>query len=104
MPTPVYTPRINNNNDDTVRLVAILVEIGSQIREGDPIIDVETDKATFTVESSTGGYLLKVNGAKGDTLEVGSILAWIGSTADEPIAAERAALNVLWIRLARSPH
>jgi len=92
MPTPVYTPRINNN-DDTVRLAAVLVEIGSQIRAGDPIIEVETDKATFTVESAADGYLLTVNGSKGDTLEVGSILAWIGATADESVATEKAAPN-----------
>ena len=90
MPTPIYTPRINNN-DDTVWLAAVLVKIGSQIRAGDPIIDVETDKATFTVESIVDGYLLAVNGATGDTLEVGSILGWIGATADEPIVTEQAA-------------
>lgn len=89
MPTPIYTPRINNN-DDTVRLAAVLVKIGSEIRAGDPIIDVETDKATFTVESGVDGYLLAVNGATGDTLEVGSILGWIGATADEAIVAEQA--------------
>ena len=92
MPTPIYTPRINNN-DDTVRLAAVLVEIGSPVRAGDPIIDVETDKATFTVESATDGYLLKVSGAKGDTLQVGSILGWIGTTADEPVTAEPTALD-----------
>src|SRR5580698_2424520 len=90
MPTAIYTPRINNN-DDTVRLAAVLVEIGSHIRIGDPIIDVETDKATFTVESTIDGYLLGVIGTKGDTLQVGSILAWIGLTADEPISVENGA-------------
>jgi pyruvate/2-oxoglutarate dehydrogenase complex dihydrolipoamide acyltransferase (E2) component len=87
MPTAIYTPRVNNN-DDTVRLAAVLVEIGSHIRAGEPIIDVETDKATFTVESTTEGYLVGVSGKPGDTLQVGSVLAWIGATADEPIAAE----------------
>jgi len=87
MPTAIYTPRVNNN-DDTVRLAAVLVAIGSHIRAGDPIVDVETDKATFTVESSTEGYLLGVTGKPGDTLQVGSVLGWIGATADEPIAAE----------------
>lgn len=91
MPTPIYTPRINNN-DDTVKLAAVLVKIGSKIRAGDPIIDVETDKATFTVESSIDGYLLAVNGETGDTLDVGSILGWIGATADEPIVTEQAAV------------
>ena len=89
MPTPIYTPRVNNN-DDTVKLAAVLVKIGSQIRAGDPIIDVETDKATFTVESTIDGYLLAVNGETGDTLEVGSILGWIGATADEQIAVKEA--------------
>jgi pyruvate/2-oxoglutarate dehydrogenase complex dihydrolipoamide acyltransferase (E2) component len=92
MPTPIYTPRINNN-DDTVKLAAVLVKIGAQIRAGDPIIDVETDKATFTVESSVDGYLLAVNGETGDTLDVGSILGWIGATADERIVTEQAAVT-----------
>ncbi len=92
MPTPIFTPRINNN-DDTVRLAAVLVEIGSEVRAGDPIIDVETDKASFTVESATDGYLLAVNGNQGDTLQVGSILAWIGATADEPVTLKQAALE-----------
>ncbi len=94
MPTPIYTPRINNN-DDTVRLAAVLVNIGSKIRAGDPIIDVETDKATFTVESATDGYLLAVNGAIGDTLDVGSILAWIGATAAEFVTTAQAAPGML---------
>jgi pyruvate/2-oxoglutarate dehydrogenase complex dihydrolipoamide acyltransferase (E2) component len=84
MPTPIRTPRINNN-DDEVRLAAILVDIGVKVRAGDPIIDIETDKATFTVEAPQEGYLLGVMGQTGDTLQVGSILAWMGSTVDEPM-------------------
>ena len=92
MATLIHTPRINNN-DDTVRLAAVLVEIGAAIRTGDPIIDVETDKATFTVESPADGYLLHVSGAIGDTLDVGSTLAWIGATADEAIPTEKPAAD-----------
>lgn len=84
MPVPVPTPRINNN-DDTVRLAAVLVPIGARVRAGDPILDVETDKATFTVEAPVEGYLLKVSGEIGEMLEVGSLLAWIGATPDEAI-------------------
>jgi len=82
MPTPIHTPRINNN-DDTVKLAKIFVEIGAAVRRGDPIADVETDKATFTVESSEDGFLLSVNGQVEDILAVGSVLAWIGATPDE---------------------
>jgi pyruvate/2-oxoglutarate dehydrogenase complex dihydrolipoamide acyltransferase (E2) component len=82
MPTPIHAPRINNN-DDIVRLSAILAGIGSALRAGDPIADVETDKATFTVESPEAGYLLAVNGKLGDSLAVGSVLAWIGASPEE---------------------
>ena len=85
MPTPIHAPRVNNN-DDTVRLSAILAAVGSALRVGDPIADVETDKATFTVESPEAGYLLAVNGKLGDVLAVGSILAWIGASPDESAA------------------
>jgi pyruvate/2-oxoglutarate dehydrogenase complex dihydrolipoamide acyltransferase (E2) component len=88
MPTPIHTPRINNN-DDEVRLAAVLVKVGSKVRAGDPIIDVETDKATFTVEAATEGYLLAVLGEQGDTLQVGSILAWMGAAPDEPIPSQK---------------
>lgn len=82
MPTPIHTPRINNN-DDQVRLAKVLVAIGAAVKPGDPILDVETDKATFTVESGQDGFLLAVNGKEGDMVEVGSILAWIGMSPDE---------------------
>lgn len=84
MPTPIHTPRINNN-DDSVRLSKVLLPIGSPVKNGDPIIDVETDKATFTVESDRDGFLIAVSGSAGEMVEVGSVLAWIGSRPDEAV-------------------
>jgi pyruvate/2-oxoglutarate dehydrogenase complex dihydrolipoamide acyltransferase (E2) component len=84
MPTPILTPRINNN-DDSVRLSRVLVPIGSEVKSGDPIVDVETDKATFTVESDRDGFLIAVSGSAGEMVEVGSVLAWIGSRPDEAV-------------------
>jgi pyruvate/2-oxoglutarate dehydrogenase complex dihydrolipoamide acyltransferase (E2) component len=86
MAIPLFTPRINNN-DDTVRLTKILVDIGSVVRKGDPVIDIETDKAVFTVESEHDGYLIGVLAEEGATLNVGSILAWIGESPNEPMPA-----------------
>jgi pyruvate dehydrogenase E2 component (dihydrolipoamide acetyltransferase) len=86
MPVPVHTPRINNN-DDTVRLAAVFVQIGAKVRAGDPILDVETDKAAFTVEAPVEGYLLNVSAEAGQMLEVGSVVAWIGTTPDESIGS-----------------
>jgi pyruvate/2-oxoglutarate dehydrogenase complex dihydrolipoamide acyltransferase (E2) component len=88
MPVPLYTPRVNNN-DDSVRLTAFLVTPGTSVKQGDPVADVETDKATFTVEADQDGYLLAFCFETGETVAVGSVLAWIGATATEavPVAA-----------------
>jgi pyruvate/2-oxoglutarate dehydrogenase complex dihydrolipoamide acyltransferase (E2) component len=84
MARSIFTPRVNNN-DDTVRIAHLYVEPGTLIKAGDMIADVETDKATFTVEAEEEGYLLAFNGQKGDTVAVGSVLAWLGSSSDEPL-------------------
>jgi pyruvate dehydrogenase E2 component (dihydrolipoamide acetyltransferase) len=87
MASPLYTPRVNNN-DDTVRLTRLWVKPGTSVQKGVPIADVETDKATFTIESEEAGYLLGFNAQEGQTIAVGSILAWIGSDANENIPTD----------------
>ena len=82
MPTPVRTPRVNNN-DDTVRVAALLVEPGASVRPGDAVAEIETDKATFSVEADQEGFLLRFLAAPGDVVEVGSVLAWLGAKPDE---------------------
>jgi pyruvate/2-oxoglutarate dehydrogenase complex dihydrolipoamide acyltransferase (E2) component len=84
MPVPLYTPRVNNN-DDSVRLTAFLVTPGTSVKQGDPVADVETDKATFTVEADQDGYLLAFCFEIDETIAVGSVLAWVGATATETI-------------------
>ena len=84
MPFPLRTPRVNNN-DDAVRLSAVFAKPGAYIKEGDVVAEVETDKATFGVEATKGGYFLKCPHAVGDKIDVGSVLAWMGTTADEPV-------------------
>jgi pyruvate dehydrogenase E2 component (dihydrolipoyllysine-residue acetyltransferase) len=84
MAFPIRTPRVNNN-DDVVRLSAVLAEPGARVRPGDPVCEVETDKATFSVEADREGYFLKCLHAVGDMVEVGSVLAWMGDQPDDPV-------------------
>ena len=88
MPSPLYTPRVNNN-DDSVRLVKLLVRPGDAVRAGQLVAEVETDKANFTVESDRDGFVLQINQSLNDTISVGSVLLWLGTTSDEaaPVAA-----------------
>jgi pyruvate/2-oxoglutarate dehydrogenase complex dihydrolipoamide acyltransferase (E2) component len=92
MAVPLFTPRINNN-DDTVRLTHVFVQVGAGFRRGDAIADIETDKATFTIEAEQDGYLLAVLPSPGDTISVGSILAWLGADPAEPVPTVEAKSN-----------
>ncbi len=84
MATALRTPRVNNN-DDTVRLVKVLVAPGDTVRAGQTVAEVETDKANFTVDADRDGCVLRVARSVNETIDVGSVLLWIGATADEPV-------------------
>lgn len=86
MPIAIPTPRVNNN-DDYVRFSQIHCEPGTQVRKGDPIAELETDKATVTVEADSDGFVLGFVPPLGEMVAVGSVLAWLGASADEPIPA-----------------
>jgi pyruvate dehydrogenase E2 component (dihydrolipoamide acetyltransferase) len=92
MPTPLHTPRVNNN-DDTVRLVKLFVKPGDSVRAGQLVAEVETDKANFTVESDRDGYVLTVEKALNDAIDVGSVLLWLGTSADEAAPIASAAIS-----------
>ena len=95
MPTPLRTPRVNNN-DDTVRLLRVFVKPGDPVNTGDIVAEVETDKASFTVEAEQPGFVLAVVPEPAQTIEVGIVLMWLGASADEslPVASPVAAGEV----------
>ena len=84
MPHPVYVPCVNIN-DDIVLIVDIGVSAGDQVKKGDPIADVETDKAVIAVEAEHDGYILKILCEPDERVGVGSIMMWIGDSPDEPV-------------------
>jgi pyruvate/2-oxoglutarate dehydrogenase complex dihydrolipoamide acyltransferase (E2) component len=84
MPTPIHTPRVNNN-DDTVRLTRVLVTPGAAVRAGDVVAEIETDKANFTVEADRDGYILSVEHEVEQVIAVGSVLFWVGASATEDV-------------------
>jgi pyruvate dehydrogenase E2 component (dihydrolipoamide acetyltransferase) len=91
MPVPLHTPRVNNN-DDVVRLIRIHVKAGDAVDAGDIVAEVETEKASYTVEAERSGFVLGVIPKLDAMIEVGSILLWIGTAPDEPIPAVQQAV------------
>ncbi|PYT02583.1 MAG: hypothetical protein DMF60_20885 [Acidobacteria bacterium] len=89
MPEAIHTPRVNNN-DDYVRFSHTFVSPGEAVKTGDPIAEIETDKATFTVEAERDGYVLGFVQPLGEMIAVGSVLGWMGDSPEEAIPASPA--------------
>ena len=56
---------------------------GDEVREGEPLYAVETDKASVEVTSSATGVLLKILVPQGDSVEVGGAVAIIGARGED---------------------
>jgi pyruvate dehydrogenase E2 component (dihydrolipoamide acetyltransferase) len=60
-----------------------LVKEGDQVSPGDPIAEVETDKATLEMEAYEGGTILKILTGDGQTAAVGAPIAVIGKKGED---------------------
>ena len=63
-------------------IVRWLVAIGADVALNQPLCIVETAKAEVEIPSPFAGRLLEHGGDEGDTLAVGTLLAWIGRAGD----------------------
>jgi pyruvate dehydrogenase E2 component (dihydrolipoamide acetyltransferase) len=51
---------------------------GEQVKRGDELVEIETDKANMTYEASDEGVLVEIVAQEGDTLPIGEVIARIG--------------------------
>lgn len=64
---------------------------GDEVKRGDKIAEIETDKTVVEMESYGEGLIRKLVAAEGDLVQVGSVIAYIGAADDEvPASAEAA--------------
>ena len=52
-------------------------EEGDEIHEGDDLVEMTTDKATFNVPTPVSGILSEIVSDEGETVEVGETLAML---------------------------
>lgn len=63
-------------------VVAFHVTAGASVSEGDPLLEVETDKALTDVVAPCDGVVLGFDVQEGDTVPVGAVLVRLGDSAD----------------------
>jgi len=57
---------------------------GEEVRQGEPLLEVETDKANVEIESPASGVLARVLAREGDEVPVGQVIGWILLPGEEP--------------------
>jgi pyruvate dehydrogenase E2 component (dihydrolipoyllysine-residue acetyltransferase) len=90
-------PKLSDSAED-VTITAWLVSPGDSFTRGDPLVEVETDKATVVYEAETDGVLGEILVAEGESVAVGSPIARLagdGAAAEpagEPVESRYASL------------
>jgi pyruvate dehydrogenase E2 component (dihydrolipoamide acetyltransferase) len=73
---------------ETGKLISWLRKEGDTVAKGEPLLEVETDKAVMEVESPGDGVLAGVKVQAGAEVPVGRTIAWIVSPGETPPAEE----------------
>jgi len=82
MAEPVLMPQVGQDIK-TARIVEWLKKENDEVKAGEVIATVESDKAAFDVEAYTAGVLLKILYAEGQEVEVLTPIAYIGQAGEE---------------------
>ena len=75
-------------NIDSGDLVRLMISPGASITEGQPVMELETDKAVVEVPSSVSGTIQEVRVKEGDKLKVGQVIFTVENGAGPAKAAE----------------
>ena len=68
-------------------VLAVLVSVGDEVKEGDPICEVETDKAAVEIPSPFTGVVQEIKVKPGDVVKVGDVIMTFSDGAEaEPVA------------------
>ena len=81
----INMPRLSDTMEEGV-VAKWLVNIGDEVKEGDILAEIETDKATMEFESFYEGTLLHIGINEGQTAAVDTLLAIVGEK-DEDISS-----------------
>jgi pyruvate dehydrogenase E2 component (dihydrolipoamide acetyltransferase) len=77
----IRMPNLGTTNDE-VKIIQWFKQEGEEVKRGEPLLEVETDKATMEVESFATGYLKKIVAHPDDEVASGEIIAYIGDQED----------------------
>jgi pyruvate dehydrogenase E2 component (dihydrolipoamide acetyltransferase) len=82
MATELKVPTLGMDMEEAT-IVRWLVEEGAEVKKGEPVLEIDTDKTSFEIEAPADGAIQALHGEEGDTLPVGATLAYVTAPGEE---------------------
>src|SRR5713226_4080244 len=76
---------------ETGKLIAWRKREGDRVTKGEPLLEIETDKAVMEVEAPSDGILAGITGSVGADIPVGQTIAWILASGEKLPAEQESA-------------
>src|SRR2546423_13596648 len=76
----VQMPRLSDSME-TGKILRWLKKEGEDVKKGEPLVEIESDKANIEVEAYASGKLSKIVVAEGERAPIGAVTAETGGAA-----------------------
>ena len=81
MAVDVIMPRLSDSMEEGT-VLRWLKAVGDEVKRGDELVEIETDKANMTYEATDEGTLIEILAEEGETLPIGEAIARIGEPGE----------------------
>jgi pyruvate/2-oxoglutarate dehydrogenase complex dihydrolipoamide acyltransferase (E2) component len=85
--TSLVVPKTGGMNTTKVTVVRWLKAEGDTLKQGDAIVELETEKVNYELDSPVNGVLLKIIRREAEVVPVGGVLGYIGDPGDRAPAS-----------------
>ena len=82
----VQMPRLSDSME-TGKIIRWLKQEGEEVKKGEPLVEIESDKANIEVEAYASGPLSKILVREGESAPIGAVIAQIGGGGEVAAAA-----------------
>jgi pyruvate dehydrogenase E2 component (dihydrolipoamide acetyltransferase) len=81
MAVEVTMPRLSDSMEEGT-ILRWLKSVGDEVKRGEELVEIETDKANMIYEATDEGTLVEIVAQEGDTLPIGEVIARIGDAGE----------------------
>lgn len=76
--TELRVPKTGGMNTSKVSVVRWLKRVGERVQKGEPVVELETEKVSYELDSPVDGVLLKILAQEKAEVPIGDSLGEIG--------------------------